>query len=30
MTDVVNIKENVDIRATYLAAEDVKFAASLL
>ncbi|MFB1014104.1 MAG: GNAT family N-acetyltransferase [Alteromonadaceae bacterium] len=30
MTDVVNIKENVDIRATYLAAEDLKLAASLL
>ncbi len=30
MTDVVTTKENVDIRATYLAAEDLKLAASLL
>lgn len=30
MTDMVIEKENVDIRATYLAAEDLKLAASLL
>ena len=30
MTEVVTTKENVDIRATYLAAEDLKLAASLL
>lgn len=30
MTNVVSASENVDIRATYLAAEDLKLAASLL